>query len=146
MKNCIPTRNLYCGLAWLFVALAAVSVFTSLLPTTLFLLLAAWLFVRGSERLRRWLLANPVVGPALETYQEFGVVSPSAKRGALLALWIGMAVGATIFASGGMLAFYAFGGLGVTLTTLIGRLPTDREFDARQYGFASAGTELTFQK
>lgn len=67
-----------------------------LLPTTPFLLLAAFCFSRGSERLHAWLLAHPRYGPAILDWQEQGAISRKAKALALLAL--GLAIGGAALA------------------------------------------------
>lgn len=67
-----------------------------LLPTTPFLLLAAFCFSRGSERLHAWLLAHPRYGPAILDWQEQGAISRKAKGLALLAL--GLAIGGAALA------------------------------------------------
>ena len=61
-----------CGLACL--GLAFVGVFLPLLPTTPLVILAAFCFSRGSERLHRWLLAQPLFGPMLRDWQAHRVI------------------------------------------------------------------------
>ena len=61
-----------CGLACL--GLAFVGVFLPLLPTTPLVILAAFCFSRGSERLHRWLLAQPLFGSMLRDWQAHHVI------------------------------------------------------------------------
>lgn len=61
-----------------------------ILPTTPFLLLAAFCYVRSSKRLYVWLLENRMFGPYIHSYLKHRAVSPSAKRWALLLLWAGI--------------------------------------------------------
>jgi uncharacterized membrane protein YbaN (DUF454 family) len=51
------------GLGWACVALGFVGVFVPGLPTTVFLLVAAWCFYRSSERAHEWLLEHRLLGP-----------------------------------------------------------------------------------
>lgn len=78
---------------WLWTALACVCLVLALLgvalpglPTTPFVLLAAWAAARGSTRLHRWLLAHRLFGPMIRDWQAQGAVSRSAKRTATLAM------------------------------------------------------------
>jgi uncharacterized protein len=66
-------------MAYIFVALALVGVVVPGLPTTPFVLLAAWAASRGSRRLHDWLLEHPRLGPPLRDWREQGAVSGRAK-------------------------------------------------------------------
>lgn len=64
---------------WLSLFLGALGVFLPLLPTTPFVLLAAWCFARGSERWHTWLLSRPYFGPLIRDWNERGAIRPRAK-------------------------------------------------------------------
>lgn len=66
------------------VGIGALGTVLPLLPTTPFLLLAAWAFARGSERWRQWLLNHPRFGPAIRSWQAERAIPRKAK-------WIGIA-------------------------------------------------------
>ena len=57
-----------------------------LLPTTPFLLIAAWAFARSSPRLHDWLLAHPGFGRLIRDWRDHGSVSRGAKRLAVLVM------------------------------------------------------------
>jgi uncharacterized membrane protein YbaN (DUF454 family) len=67
--------------------LGVVGIFLPVLPTTPFLLLAAWCFLRSSERLHRWLVGHPRLGSYLEGFLYAGGVPVRANRPALITLW-----------------------------------------------------------
>ncbi|MCP4315004.1 MAG: DUF454 domain-containing protein [Hyphomicrobiales bacterium] len=54
-----------------------------LLPTTPFLLLAAYCFARGSTRLHQWLVNHPRLGPPIRDWETYRAIS---KRGKFLAM------------------------------------------------------------
>jgi uncharacterized protein len=62
------------------VGLGFLGIFLPLLPTTPFLLLAAFFFSRGSPRLHRWLLEHPTMGPIITDWQQNRVIRPRVKK------------------------------------------------------------------
>lgn len=73
-----------------FTLLGVIGLAVPLLPTTPFLLLAAWCFSRSSRRLHDWLLAHRVLGPPVRAWREHGAVSPRAKALAIGLLWLSL--------------------------------------------------------
>lgn len=63
-------RNLLIIIGTVAVALGMIGVFLPVLPTTPFLLLAAFCYARSSERFYRWLLTNRWCGEYVRNYQE----------------------------------------------------------------------------
>lgn len=72
-------RALFAAAGALSLALGAVGLFLPVLPTTPFVLLAAFFFSKGSPRLHAALLANPVFGPIVRDWEERGAVRMGAK-------------------------------------------------------------------
>ena len=66
--------------------MGVIGIFLPLWPTVPFLLLAAFCFARGSERLHAWLLAHPRFGPAILDWQRHGAISRKAKIAAVIAI------------------------------------------------------------
>ncbi len=71
-------------LVWLvvgFAALAAafVGVALPLIPTTPFLLVAAFAFMKSSKRLHDWLMAHPVFGKLISDWRQYGAISRRTK-------------------------------------------------------------------
>ncbi len=71
-----------------------VGVFVPLLPTTVFLLLAAACYVRSSDRLYHWLLTNRVTGSFLANYRAGNGIPARAKAISIGVLWLTLAVSA----------------------------------------------------
>ncbi len=63
----------------LFVALGAVGAVLPVLPTTPFLIVAAWAAGKSSPELRRRLREHSTYGPALVAWQDHRVISRRAK-------------------------------------------------------------------
>ena len=66
-------------LAYASLGLGILGVFVPGMPTTVFVLIAAWAAARGSDRLHRWLLDHPRFGPSIRDWQAHGAVSRRAK-------------------------------------------------------------------
>lgn len=85
-------KSLYLALAYIALALGLVGIVLPGLPTTPFILLAAWAAARGSERLHRWLRAHRVFGPMIVDWERSGAVSRRAKWFATVTMAICAAV------------------------------------------------------
>ncbi|MEM9620389.1 MAG: YbaN family protein [Pseudomonadota bacterium] len=72
-------RYLWIALGWISIVLGVVGAFLPLLPTTPFLLLAAFSFSRGSERLHAWLLNHPKLGPPIHAWEAEKAISRQVK-------------------------------------------------------------------
>ena len=78
----------------IFVVLGAFGVILPGLPTTPFLILAAACYIRSSQRLYDWLIANKTFGPYLKDYREGKGIPKRAKKIALImmTIFVGYAV------------------------------------------------------
>ena len=76
-------RSIYMLAGFLMTALGIVGVFLPLLPTTPFLLVAAWCFSRSSPRFEQWLLDHRTLGPPLANWRREGAISARAKIAAV---------------------------------------------------------------
>ena len=81
-----PKRALWLLLGMVAVGLGAVGVVLPLLPTTPFLLLAAFAFARSSERWHQWLVNHQIFGPLIEDWNRYGAISRSAKTVSVLSM------------------------------------------------------------
>jgi hypothetical protein len=79
-------RTLWMAAGWLSLVTGLIGIVVPLLPTTPFILLAAFCFQRGSESLHRWLTGHPRFGPLIADWRERGAIPRKAKRNAMIAL------------------------------------------------------------
>lgn len=89
---------------WLFkitgyaaVGLAFAGVFLPLLPTTPFLLLAAFCFSRSSPRMREWLFRNRWFGQYLCDYESGAGIPRVVKVSTIIILWSSILFTAIVF-------------------------------------------------
>ncbi len=73
-------RALGVSFGLLSLALGFIGIFVPLLPTTALMLLAAFCFARGSQRLHDWLVRHPRFGPPIEAWRRHGAISRGAKQ------------------------------------------------------------------
>ncbi|GGD08718.1 DUF454 family protein [Franconibacter pulveris 1160] len=85
-------RTILLIIGWLAVALATLGVVLPLLPTTPFLLLAAWCFARSSPRFHDWLLYRSWFGGYLRFWQQHRAMPPGAKPRAVAFILITFAI------------------------------------------------------
>ena len=69
---------------WLSLLLGFIGIFLPLLPTTPFVLLAAFCFSRGSARWEHWLVNHPRLGPMVRDWRATRAVPLRAKQLATL--------------------------------------------------------------
>jgi uncharacterized membrane protein YbaN (DUF454 family) len=80
------------ALGGLMLALGFIGAFLPVMPTTIFLILAAWAFGRSSPRFEAWLLDHPGFGAALRQWREQGAVPQRAKLMAVVGIVSGYAL------------------------------------------------------
>src|SRR5688572_24654596 len=83
-------RPLLIAAGVVLVAVGAVGIFVPLLPTTIFLILAAACFGRSSPGAYRWLTTNRAFGPILRDYNEGRSASLRTKVFSIAFLWLGL--------------------------------------------------------
>lgn len=88
-------RWLYLAAGSLLVALGVLGIFLPLLPTTIFLILAAGCFGKSSPGAYRWLHTNRLFGKYLRDYRERHGATVATKVTSIGSLWLG--IGAAIF-------------------------------------------------
>jgi uncharacterized membrane protein YbaN (DUF454 family) len=113
------TRLLWNAAGLIMVGIGIVGIFVPVLPTVVFLLMAAFCFARGSERLHGWLMNHPRLGPPIHDWQQNGAIRRPAKRMAMLAIGLSVALAAGIGAAPWVLGLQALalGGVSAFILT-----------------------------
>lgn len=78
----------------IFVAIGLIGIFLPLLPTTPFLLLAAYCFNRGSDKMRNWFENNKTIRAYIVNYREKKGMTLRAKMNSIFVLWFTIGVSA----------------------------------------------------
>lgn len=110
---------------WLSLATGVVGIFVPLLPTTCFVLLAAWCFARSSPRLHQWLRNHRTFGPMVRSWETDRSVPLRAKFAAVGITALTCGASALIVTKPFVHAILATVVVGVAV--LMWRLPTRRE-------------------
>jgi len=74
-----PAKAFFIAAGCVSLAVAILGIFLPVLPTTPLILLAAFFFSKGSDRLHRWLLARPGVGKLIQNWEQYGLIRTRAK-------------------------------------------------------------------
>jgi uncharacterized membrane protein YbaN (DUF454 family) len=72
-------RGLWLALTWVSIALAVLGALLPGLPTTIFVLIAAWSASRCSPQLHHWLEQHPLFGERLRNWERGGVIDRGSK-------------------------------------------------------------------
>ena len=107
----------------LSVVAGVIGILLPLVPTTPFLLLAAWCFARSSPRFYGLLLGNRWLGPYIRIYRDGRGMTAGAKISTLIVLWIAIGFGAG-FVAPMMWLRVALIAIATGVTLFLLRLPT----------------------
>jgi uncharacterized protein len=114
-------RVLFAGAGLVLVAVGLIGLFVPLMPTTIFIILAAGCFARSSPRLEAWLLDHRVLGPPLKAWRNYGAIPPRAKALAAVGLACGWIIFYLTALPGAALALGAAAALGLILAFIVTR-------------------------
>ena len=104
--------------------LGIIGIFVPVLPTTPFLLLASACFLRGSERMHRWLLSHGRLGKYIRDFEAGRGIPARAKVVAIAMMWISIALAVKLV--GHPVAAAAMLVVATAVTIYLLRLPTLR--------------------
>jgi len=79
MIRCTGARYGMMAFGWVNVGLGVAGMFLPVMPTTVFLLIALWVFSKSSERFHRWLYNHPRLGRTIRAWHSHRVIPARAK-------------------------------------------------------------------
>ena len=90
-------KYIYMSVAVICVVMGTIGMFLPILPTTPFLLLAIWLFMRSSRKGVKMIMGNRLLAPYVHSYfSRNGIPSGRLKR-FFLTLWLTLLLGMALF-------------------------------------------------
>ena len=72
-------KYLFLAAGFISMIFGFIGMFLPILPTTPFMILAAFCFSKSSERLHKWLLSRPNIGKLIIDWEKHGVIRMKAK-------------------------------------------------------------------
>lgn len=113
------SRIIWSVVAWTSLGLGLIGVFLPILPTTPFLILAAFGFARSNERIYNWLVEHPKFGPPIADWQNHHAISTRAKITAIVTMLIVFLISVVIGLSWKLLLIQGtcLGGAGLFILT-----------------------------
>lgn len=98
--------------------LGTIGIFIPLLPTTPFLLLSSFCYLKSSKRLYSWLMNHKVFGSYIYNYVTYKAVKKSTKIVAIIFLWISLGISSYLVQSLYIRIFLLIIGIGVSFHLL----------------------------
>lgn len=98
-KSYLMLKSIYIVLGSIALALGLVGIVVPGLPTTPFLLLSAYLYMKGSPRLHQWLLNNKYLGGRIRRYETNKGLYRHEKIYSIVLMWIMVSISAWVLIS-----------------------------------------------
>ncbi|MCF8368442.1 MAG: YbaN family protein [Bacteroidales bacterium] len=119
-------KALFVTLGTLSLALGIIGIVVPGLPTTSFLLLAAFLYARSSDKLYNWLLNHKVFGKYIKQYRENKALSKNTKIYSLIMMWSMILLSSFVFIENIYVRIILIS-TGIVGTIIMLRIPTLKE-------------------
>ncbi len=99
--------------------LGITGLFLPVLPTTPFLLLSSFCYLRSSQRLYSWLMTRKVIGAYIYNYMTYKAVPKSTKLFSIIFLWITLIVSMILIGHWHVRIILILVGIGVSIHLLM---------------------------
>lgn len=118
-------RRVFIALGFVALLLGLLGVFLPILPTTPFILLAAFCFGKGSARFHQWLLNHHLTGPLIRDWYEHQSLRPRVKYWAYLLIVFSFSISVMVIQA--VWLKLALAGLGLLFLMVLWRIPVRDE-------------------
>jgi uncharacterized membrane protein YbaN (DUF454 family) len=95
-------------------ALGVTGIFIPVLPTTPFLLLSSFCYLRSSEQMYNWLITHKIFGVYIYNYLTFKAIPKKTKVGTMIFLWLMLIISMFLVSSMHIRILLIGVGIGVT--------------------------------
>jgi uncharacterized membrane protein YbaN (DUF454 family) len=119
-------RRLLIAIGTICLAIGVIGIFTPILPTTPFLLLAAACYLRSSPRFHRWLMNNRIFGSYIRNYTEGRGIPIKVKLFTIALLWATIGISIWVAANLVVTAVLLVVAVGVSLHIVFIRTKQDK--------------------
>lgn len=143
MKLNLIKKYLYIFVGSASLALGVIGVFIPVLPTTPFLLLASFCYLRGSEGMYNWLIRHKIFGAYIYSYITYKAITKKTKISALIFLWSTLIISMLLLSTLYIRIFLIVVGVGVTLHLVGLKTLSGEELKALNDLFCSKAEEQT---
>lgn len=120
-------KFLLAGIGFLAITLGIIGIFIPLLPTTPFLILASYCFLRSSNRWYNWLIHHKLLGKYIYNYLKYKAVPFRTKISAIIILWVSIIFSIILTTNLHVLIVLIVVGVGVSMHLLSLRTICDNE-------------------
>lgn len=90
-------KIVYIILGTLSLALGIIGIVVPGLPTTPFILLTAWLYIKGSDKMHKWLISNKIFGKYILNFELNKGMTMKSKIVSTLMMWTMITISCTFF-------------------------------------------------
>lgn len=81
-------RYILISIGLIFVSIGLIGIFVPGLPTTIFMILAAYCFIRSNEKLYNWVVNNRIFGSKVKHFMETKTIPLRGKIHSISAMWL----------------------------------------------------------
>ncbi|NCB42680.1 MAG: DUF454 domain-containing protein [Clostridia bacterium] len=114
MKLQLIKKYSYIFLGSVALLLGVIGVFVPVLPTTPFLLLSSFCYLRSSKRMYDWLIHHKLFGSYIYCYVTYKAIPKKTKVGTMIFLWATLGISMILVDAWHLRGFLVLVGIGVT--------------------------------